>query len=170
MPPRGGSSLLLNFTLNYQALAFYERTLRLPANNFLQWLASCSVLPRLKRPSWRSFSPSTSPWRPSNVTVTTFIEGCSRFDAGQSDAAADFLRRLPTSDVVGTDGSVLGVRSAGVQATYKRCSSSSLLSYSAGPIFSSFSTESLALVHGLEWCHSHLKSCHFQSALFLTDF
>jgi len=25
------------------------------------------------------------------------------------------------------------------------------------------------LVHGLEWCHSHLKPCHFQSALFLTD-
>jgi len=33
----------------------------------------------------------------------------------------------------------------------------------------SFSAESLALIHGLEWCHSHLKSCHFQSALFLTD-
>jgi len=32
-----------------------------------------------------------------------------------------------------------------------------------------FSAESFALVHGLEWCHSHLKSCHFQSALFLTD-
>jgi len=24
-----------------------------------------------------------------------------------------------------------------------------------------------ALVHGLEWCHSHLKACHFQSALAL---
>jgi len=44
-----------------------------------------------------------------------------------------------------------------------------LLSYSAGPVFSSFSAEFLALVHGLEWCHSHLKSCHFQSALYLTD-
>jgi len=28
---------------------------------------------------------------------------------------------------------------------------------------------SLTLVHGLEWYHSHLKTCHFQSALFLTD-
>jgi len=46
-----------------------------------------------------------------------------------------------------------------VQAVCERCSSSSL----------SFSAESLALVHGLEWCYSHRKSCHFQSALFLTD-
>jgi len=30
--------------------------------------------------------------------------------------------------------------------------------------------ESLALIHGLEWCHSHLKTSHFQSALFLTDY
>jgi len=29
------------------------------------------------------------------------------------------------------------------------------------------SAASLVLVHGLEWCHSHLKACHFQSALFL---
>jgi len=37
------------------------------------------------------------------------------------------------------------------------------MSLSIGPF------ESSALVHGLEWCRSHLKSCHFQSALFLTD-
>jgi len=49
----------------------------------------------------------------------------------------------------------------------KTCSSSSSLSYSAGPISSSFSAESLAMLHGLEWCHSHLKTCHFQSALIL---
>jgi len=44
------------------------------------------------------------------------------------------------------------------------CLSSSSLSYSIGPIFSSFSTKSLALIHRLEWCHSHCKTCHFQSA------
>jgi len=54
------------------------------------------------------------------------------------------------------------------QAACRRCLSSSL-SYTAGPISSSFSAESLALVRGLKWCHSHLKTCHFQSALFLTD-
>jgi len=45
----------------------------------------------------------------------------------------------------------------------------SSLSYSAGPISSSFSAESLALVHGLEWCHSDLKTCSFQLVLFLTE-
>jgi len=39
----------------------------------------------------------------------------------------------------------------------------------AGPISSDYSAEFLALVHGLEWCHSHLKTCHFQSALSRTD-
>jgi len=46
---------------------------------------------------------------------------------------------------------------------------SSLLSYSVGPFSSSFSAESLALINGLKWCHSHLKTCHFQSTLLLTD-
>jgi len=65
--------------------------------------------------------------------------------------------------------SPLGAGGAGDQVACRRCSSSSSLSYPAGPISSSFLAESLALVHGLEWCHSHLKTCHFQSALFLID-
>jgi len=48
------------------------------------------------------------------------MESCSRYDQGQPDAAADFLKRLPTSDVVvWTNGSVpspLGAGGAGVQA------------------------------------------------------
>jgi len=62
----------------------------------------------------------------------------------------------------------LGARDADVHAVYGRCSYSSSLSYSAGPVSSSFSAEPLALVHGLEWCLSRLKSCHFQLALLLT--
>jgi len=117
--------------------------------------------------------PSTPPWTPPNFTQTTFIEGCSRSNPGRSVTAADFLRSLPTTDVVvWTDGSVpspLGAGSAGIHAVFGRCSSSCSLSYSAGPVSSSFSTESSALVHSLEWCHSRLKSSYFQSALFLTD-
>jgi len=103
-----------------------------------------------------------------NFIVTTFIEGCSRSDPGRSDTEANFLRSLPTIDVVWTDGSVPS-GGAGIHAVCGRCSSSSSLSYSAGPVSSSFSAESSALIYDLEWCHSHLKSCHFQSALFLTD-
>jgi len=79
-----------------------------------------------------------------NFIVTTFIEDCFR-----SDAAADFLRRLPAFDVVvWTDGSVpflLDAGGANVYAACRKCLSSSLLPYSAGPIFSGFSTKSLAL-------------------------
>jgi len=58
--------------------------------------------------------------------------------------------------------SPLSAGGADVQAVCGRCSSSSLLSNLAGPIYSSFLAESLALVHGMELCHSHLKSCHIQ--------
>jgi len=114
--------------------------------------------------------PIHSPLDPPKLHLTTFIEGCSRSDPGQSDTAADFLRSLPTNDVViWTDvPSPLRAGGAGIHAVCGRCSSSSL-SYSAGPVSSSFSAESTALVRGLEWCHSHLKPCHFQSALFLMD-
>jgi len=118
--------------------------------------------------------PIHSPLDPPNFTMTTFIECCSCSNPGRSDAAADFLRSLPTFNVViWTDDSVpspLGAGGASVQAACRRCSFSSSLSYSAGPVSSSFSAESLALVHGLKWCNSHLKAFHFQSALFLTDF
>jgi len=99
--------------------------------------------------------------------VTTFIKGCSHFDPGRPN----FLRRLSASDeVIRTNGSVLfllGAEDAGVQAACRRCSSSFSPSYSAGPISSWSSLKSLALVHGQEWCHSHLQTCHFQSALAL---
>jgi len=46
-------------------------------------------------------------------------------------------------------------RGTGVQVACMKCLSSSL-SYSAGAISCSFSAESLVLVHGLDWFHSHL--------------
>jgi len=57
---------------------------------------------------------------------------------------------------------------ADVQAACRRCSSSSLLSCLVDPAVStSFSAESLELVHGLKCCH--LTACHFQPFLFLTN-
>jgi len=135
----------------------YEQALHLPADNFfLQRLASRPERPRLKkRPSWRSFCssqenqalrenlilcPSIPPLDPppQNFTVTSLIEDCSRSDRGRSNATADFLSSLPTSDVVvWTDGSIpspLDAGGAGIQQACRRCSSSSSLSYSACPI------------------------------------
>jgi len=177
----------LEIVLNHQAFTFYERALRFPADNFpLQQLASRPVQPRLKKRSTCSLQenqapreklilcPSAPPWTPpkKKLTVNTFIEGCSRSDPGRSNTAIDFLRSLPTFDVVvWTNDSVpspLRAGGAGVQAVCRRCSSS--LSYSADPVSSSLSAESLALVRGLEWCHFHLKSCHFQCGPFPNRF
>jgi len=40
------------------------------------------------------------PWASPNFTVTTIIEGSSRFDPGRPDATRDFLRRIYELDVV----------------------------------------------------------------------
>jgi len=77
-----------------------------------------------------------------------------RRDVGEEKFPQDFLRQLLASDaLVWTDvpvPSTLGAGDAGVYAACKRCLSYSSLSKSTGPISSSFSAESLALVHGLE--------------------
>ena len=53
--------------------------------------------------------------------------------------------------------------------TCSKCNSSNSLSFSSGPIASSFTAETFALKQGLVWCTSHLMTCKFQSVLFLTD-
>ena len=77
----------------------------------------------------------------------------------------------PRSDIqVLTDGSVpslFGPGGAGVVCS--KCNTSNSLSFSAGPIASSFTAETFALKQGLAWCTSHLMTCKFQSVLFLTD-
>ena len=79
----------------------------------------------------------------------------------------------PPSDIqVWTDGSVpslFGPGGAGVYATCSKCNTSHSLSFSSGPIASSFTAETFALKQGLAWCTSHLMTCKFQSVLFLID-
>jgi len=101
----------MEIMLNHQALAFYERALRITADNFfLEWLASISRMqPRLKkRPSWISFCSSQEmhvprksliyappPLGPSNFGVSTFFGGCYLSVPGRPHAAADFFRNSP---------------------------------------------------------------------------
>ena len=79
----------------------------------------------------------------------------------------------PLSDIqVWTDGSVsslFGPGGAGVYVTCCQCNTSNSLSFSPGPISSSFTAETFALKQGLDWCTSQLMTCKFQSVLFLTD-
>ena len=79
---------------------------------------------------------------------------------------------LPPSDnQVWTDGSVpslFGPGGAGVYVTCSKCNTSNSLSFSTGPIASSFTAETFALKQGLDWYNSHLTTCKFQSVLFRT--
>ena len=43
------------------------------------------------------------------------------------------------------------------------------LSFSAGPVCSSFSTEACAILHALCWSLQHQQVCHFSSLLLLSD-
>jgi len=78
------------------------------------------------------FVPIHSPLDPPNFTVSTFIEGCSCFDPGRSNTAADFLQSISTTNIVVlTDGSVpspLGAGGAGIHAACRRCLSQLALS------------------------------------------
>ena len=70
-----------------------------------------------------------------------------------------------------TDGSVpfpFGKGSSGVLANCSLCGAEATLSFSAGPVCSSFSAEACAILHALCWSRQH-HVCHFSSLLLLSD-
>ena len=151
--------------------------------------------PRLCRSSWRALAsthplmlPSTCsrealvacppcpPWNLPSLTVeSTLSSSCSRSDPPHSrqGAALAHLDSLPPHDLVlWTDGSVpfpFGKGSSGVLANCSLCGTGATLSFSAGPVCSSFSAEACAILHALCWSRQHHKVCHFSSLLLLSD-
>ena len=112
-------------------------------------------------------------WSANHFTVSPFISDCTGNSTTRLQSASNRLSFLPPSDIqVWTDGSVPSLFSpggAGVYVICSKCNTSCSLSFSSGPIASSFTAEILALKQGLDWCTSHLMTCKFQSVLFLTD-
>ena len=49
------------------------------------------------------------------------------------------------------------------------CGTEATLSFSAGPVCSSFSAEACAILHALCWSRQHQQVCHFSSLLLLSD-
>ena len=102
-----------------------------------------------------------------------FIPDCTGNSTARLQSASNRLPSLPHFDIqVWTDGFVLslfGPGGAGVYVTCSKCHTSNSLSFSTGPIGSSFTAETFALKQGLDWCSNHLFTCKFQSVLFLTD-
>ena len=182
----------LKLTLEHQVLSSFERALRLPPDfSSLNALATRNVPCRLKKkPSWRSFCSSATqsllspretliiclpfpPWTATHFTLSPFIPNCISNSTARIQSASNRLSSLPPSDIqVWTAGSVpslFGPGSAGVYVTCSKCNTSYFLSFSIGPIASSFTAETFDLKQGLDWYTSHFMTCKFQSVLFLTD-
>ena len=175
----------LRVTLTRFTLFSYERALRLPTSFPISGLARLGVKPRL----WRAFAsthplmhpstcsreallacPSFPPWNLPSFTVKSTVSfPCSHSDPPHSrqGAALAHLDSLPPHDLIlWTDGSVpfpFGKGDSGVLANCSLCGTEATLSFSAGPVCSSFSAEPCAILHALCWSRQHQQVCHFSS-------
>ena len=90
----------------------------------------------------------------------------------QGAALAHLDSPAPHDLVLWTDGSVpypFSKGGSGVLANCSLCGTEATLSFSAGPVCSSFSAEACAIVHALCWSWQHQQVCHFSSLLLLSD-
>ena len=120
--------------------------------------------------------PPFPPWNLPSLTVdSTLSTPCSRSDPplsrqGAALAHLDFLS--PHDLVLWTDGSVpfpFGKGGSGVLANCSLCGNEATLSFSAGPVCSSFFGEACVILHALCWSRQHQQVCHFSSLLLLFD-
>ena len=105
---------------------------------------------------------------PSFTVESTLSSPCS-----SSDPPLAHLDSLPSHDLVlWTDGSVpfpFGNGGSDVLVNCSLCGTEATLSFSAGPVCSSFSAEACAILHALCWSRRHQKVCHFSSLILLSD-
>ena len=178
----------LRVTLTHFTLFSHERALRLPTSFSISGLARLGVKPRLCRSSWRAYAsyhplmlpstcprealvacPPSYPWNlPSRSSPPFPLHALALIPLTLAH-----LDSLPPHDLVlWTDGSVpfpFGKGGSGVLANCSLCGTEAALSFSAGPVCSSFSAEACAILHALCWSRQHHKVCHFSSLLLLSD-
>ena len=91
----------------------------------------------------------------------------------RNTAATSHLSTLSHSDISAwTDGSVpggLGQGGAGIHIKCTKCVTATSLSFSTGLWATSYSAETFAILHALEWCISHSKTCNFESITLFSD-
>ena len=119
--------------------------------------------------------PLFPPWNLRSFTVeSTLSTLCSRSDSALSrqGAALAHLDSLPPHNLVlWTDGSVpfpFGKGGSGVLVNCSLYGTEASLSFSAGPVCSSFSAEACAILHAFCWSRQHHQVCHFSSLLILS--
>ena len=119
--------------------------------------------------------PPFPPWNlPSFTVESTLSFPCSHSDPPLFLAKVRLspTLTLPPHDLVfWTNGSVsfpFGKGGSGVLASCSLCGTEATLSFSAGPVSSSFFTEACTILHALWWSRQHQQVCHF-SSLLLSD-
>ena len=185
----------LRVTLTHQSLSFFERALRLPPTFPIASLANSNPRTRLKKSLRRSFSrsyhltpnlhlareplssallsPLVYPIYLHNFTPSLIPMLLQRPPSLRNTAATSHLSSLSHSDIsVWTDGSVpggLGQGGAEIHIKCTKCVTATSLSFSTGLWATSYSAETFAILHALEWCISHSKTCNFKSIIFFSD-
>ena len=116
--------------------------------------------------------PPCPPWNlPSFTVESTLSSPCSCSDSPHSRQGAVLAHLgslLPHDLVLWTDGSIpflFGKGGSGVLANCSLCDAGTTLSFSAGPVCSSFSAEACAILHALCWSRQHRRVCRFSSVL-----
>ena len=105
-------------------------------------------------------------------TLTIWPFGFDPLLSRQGAALAHLDSLSPHDLVLWTDGSVpfaFGKGGSGVLANCSVCGTEATLSFSAGPVCSSFSAEACAILHALCWSRQHQQVCHLSSLLLLSD-
>ena len=123
--------------------------------------------------------PSFPPWNlPSFTVESTLSSSCFHPDTplflSRYDVALAHLDSLPHHDLaLWTDGYVpfpSRKSGSGILANCFVCGTEATLSFSAGPVCSSFSVEACAILPALYWSRQHQQVCHFSSLLLICDF
>ena len=120
--------------------------------------------------------PFFPPWNlPSFMVDSTLPTSCFCSDpplSCQGATLAHLDSLLPHDLILWTDGFVpypFGKGGSGVLVNCSLCGTEATLSFLAGPVCSSFSTEACAILHALCWSRQHQQVCHFSSLLLLSD-
>ena len=178
----------LRVTLTHQSLSFFERALRRFSTFPIASLANSNPRTRLKKSSWRSFSRSHNlnpnlhlareplilcpPNPPGLPHLVTQFHSISHPHALPKTPPAFATPQLPPIfppylTTISLPG--LGQGGAGTHIKCTKCVTATSLSFSTGLWATSYSAETFAILHALEWCISHSKTCNFESITFFSD-
>ena len=183
----------LRVTLTHFTLFSYERALRLPTSFPISGLARLGVKPRFCRSPGKLLRPLTRSCFLLLVLGRLFLFAllfllgiCFRslwsplFPLHTLALIPLFLAKVRLSPILTLSLLVIwcfgqtalfllsfGKGGSGVLANCLLCGTEATLSFSAGPVCSSFSAEACAILQALCWSRQHQQVCHFSSLLLL---